>query len=80
MSKILDTKPVMYRLHDMKEEEILGGFYERELKKAKTSGLYQIEKIIKSQTCTGVRQLFVLWLGYNSDFDTWIAALDVHNA
>ena len=42
VSKVLDTKAVTYRLHDMKDEEILGGY---ELQKVKITGMYQIEKI-----------------------------------
>ena len=39
----------------------------------------QIAEILKSLTDRGKRLLFVHWLGYISDFDSWISAEDVHN-
>ena len=39
--------------------------------------MYKIEKVLKTRTCQG--KLLVRWLGYNSDFDSWIPAEDVHN-
>ena len=49
------------------------------LQKVKNNGMYRIEKISKSQTRKGKMQLLVHWVGYNSDFDCWIVAEDVHN-
>jgi hypothetical protein len=74
------TKHVTHRLRDMKDEEILGSFCEYELQKIKNKRVYQIEKILKSRSSKGNRQLLVRWLGYDSDFDSWTAAEDVHNA
>jgi hypothetical protein len=71
VSKILDTEPTTYQLRDRKDDEILWGFYEYELQKVRNNcEVYQIEKILKSHTCRGMRQLLVRWLGYNSDFDS----------
>jgi hypothetical protein len=76
VAKILDTKPLTYRLRDTKDEKILGGFYDYELQKVKkNSEIYQIEKILKTRTRRGRKQLLVRWLGYNSDFDSWIGVL-----
>jgi hypothetical protein len=81
VTKILDTKPITYRLRDTKDEEILRGFYDYELHKVKNnSEIYQIEKILKSRTRKGKKQLLVRWLGYNSDFDSWIGVEDINNA
>ena len=80
VSKVLEIKPVTYHLRDTKDDEILGGFYECELQKVKTSEINQIEMTIISQTRKGMRQLLVLWVGYKSEFDSWIAAKGVHNA
>jgi len=81
VAKILDTKPITYRLRDTKDEEILGGFYDYELQKVKNaSEIYQIEKILKTRTRGGKKQLLVRWLGYNSDFDSWIGVEDIDNA
>ena len=80
MAKILDTKPITYRLRDTKDEEILGGFYDYELQKVKNTGIYQIENILKTRTHRGMKQLLVCWLGYNSDFNSWISFEDIDNA
>ena len=81
VAKILDTKPITYRLPDAKDKEILGGFYDCELQKVKNnSEIYQIEKILKTRTRRGKKQLLVRWLGYNSDFDSWIGVEDIDNA
>jgi hypothetical protein len=45
-----------------------------------TSEIYQIKKILKSRTRKGKRQLLVRWLGYNSDFDSWVSVEDINNA
>ena len=68
-----------YRLRDSKDDEILGGFYDYELQKVKDSGIYQIEKVLKTRTRGGKKQLLVRWLGYNSEFDSWIGVEDLHN-
>ena len=81
VAKILDTKPITHRLRDNKDEDILGGFYDYELQKVKNnSEIYQIEKILKTRTRRGKKQLLVRWLGYNSDFDSWIGVEDIDNA
>ena len=49
-------------------------------KKIKNNGIYHIEKILKSRTRKSERQLLVSRLGYNSDFDSWVAAEDVQKA
>jgi hypothetical protein len=44
VSKILDTKPITYRLRDMKDEEILGVIYDYELQKFKNTGLIKLKR------------------------------------
>jgi len=47
-------------------------------KKLKKNQRYQIEKILKSWTRKGKRQLLIGWLGYTSDFDFWIPNEVIH--
>ena len=54
-------------------KRLLVDFHEYVLQKVKTSGMYQIEKILKSRTLKGKRQLPAHWLGFNSDFDSLFA-------
>jgi len=51
-----DTKPATYRLRDIKDDEILGGFYKYELHKDKTTGMHKIKKILKNSARRGKRQ------------------------
>ena len=44
------------------------------IEKIKNSGMHQFEKILKNRNRKSKRQLLVLWLRYNSDFDSWMAA------
>ena len=54
---------IMNKLKDM-NDEIIGGFYEKELEKTKnTSGEYIVEKIIKTKN----DKLFVKWRNYSSN-------------
>ena len=51
VSKILNTKPVSYRLRDSNDKGILSGFCDYKLQKfKKNSEIYQIEEILKSRT------------------------------
>ena len=70
VSKVLDTKHVTHCLRDMKDEDLLDFFQDYELPKAKYNGIYQTEKILKSRTYWGKRQLLFRWLGYSSDLDS----------
>ena len=64
----------------MKDEEIFGGFYDYGLQTFIYNEIYIIKKILKSRNCKGKRQFLARWLGYNSDFDSWITSEDAHNA
>ena len=68
ISKVLSARSVMYHLLQMKYEDNFVSFYEYEFQKVKNDAMFQNEKILKSQSYTSERQLFVRWLGYNSDF------------
>ena len=81
--KILDTKPLTYRLRDIKEikrrRSSFAVFMTSNFTKSKIRvKSYQIEQILKSRIQWGKRQLLVCWLGYNSDFDSWVAVEDIY--
>jgi hypothetical protein len=44
VSKVLDTKPVTYHLRDIRDEEILGGLYEYELRKVKSKECIRLKR------------------------------------
>ena len=72
ISEIHYTNPITYKIVDCNNEEIKGTFYEQELQKA-TQELFRIEKIIKKK---GNKSL-VKWLGYPSNFNSWVNNSDL---
>ena len=59
IKKVKNTKPWAYVINDFIGEEIVGTFYEKELR---------IEKVIKRKG----DKLYVKWKGYNDLFNSWI--------
>ena len=67
ISKIKNTVPCTYVISDLKGEEIVGTFYEKELQKTNQKK-FRIENVIKRKE----NMLFVKWKGYDNSFITWI--------
>ena len=58
-------------INNFNGEEIVGTFYENELRKTKQKE-FRIEKVIKRKG----DKLYVKWKGYNSSFISWIDKKD----
>ena len=56
----------------IKEEEIVGKFYEKELQKTNPEE-FRVEKVIKRKG----DKLYIKWKGYNSSFDSCIDKKDI---
>ncbi|XP_055387942.1 uncharacterized protein LOC129616347 [Condylostylus longicornis] len=67
-AKVNKTYPITYQLVDYKDNTISGGFYKEELTPVKYPDAYLVEKIIKKQG----NKVFVKWLGFSDDHNTWI--------
>ena len=81
--KVIDRKvrtgtPV-YTLKDYQDEGIIGSFYEDELQKVTDTGLYKIEKILKTRGRKGQKEHLVRWLHWPPKFDSWVKDKDVKN-
>ena len=74
IKQILDTVPREYKLKSIRDEDIRGRFYEKELIRVKLNEntLYHIEKIIKHRSVNGVKQVFVKWKGWDKSHNQWI--------
>ena len=72
VSKIKNTVPGTYVINDLKWEEIMGTFYEKELQKTNQKE-FKIEKVIKRKD----EKLYVKWKGYNSSFNSWMNKKDL---
>ena len=65
--KKLKTLPWTYALSDLKGEEIIGTFYEKEFQKINQKD-FRVEKVIKRKD----DKLYVKWKGRDSSFKSWI--------
>ena len=74
ITKILNTKPVTYKIADLNGKEIDGTFYEPELQKTEQQ-VFRIEKVIEKK---GNKSL-VKWRGYSEDFNSWVKNKDIVN-
>ena len=61
-----------YVINDVKGEEIVGTFYEKELQKTNQKD-FRAEKVIKRKG----NKLYVQWKGCNSSFNSWIDKKDI---
>ena len=66
IKKIQNTVPWTYVIDDLKGEEIVGTFYEKEFQKTKYKE-FRVEKVIKRKG----DKLYVKWKGYDTYFKSW---------
>ena len=65
--KKLITLCLGHAISDLKGEEIVGTFYEKELQKTNQKE-FRVEKVIKRKA----DKLYVKWKGYDRSFNSWI--------
>jgi len=75
ISNILNTDPVTYQLTDSLNKQILGCFYEKEIKKTNFPNTFLIEKILRKNK----NKMYVKWLGFDSSHNSWITLKDISN-
>jgi hypothetical protein len=76
VDKVQNTVPVTYKLKSLLDEEIEGGFYEKELQKSNQE-IYRVEKVIRKKKIDGVEHGLVKWSGYNEKHNQWIPVKDL---
>jgi transposase InsO family protein len=63
----------MYTLRSTDRLDIIqGAFYSNELSLVGKDRPFKIEKVLRRRTVRGVRQLFVKWVGYGPNHNSWI--------
>ena len=80
VSKIVRRFPQpVYELEDLRGIPIEGQFYREELTPViiTKNTPYKIDKILGTRVRKGIREHFVLWRGYGSDFDSWMPASSI---
>ena len=63
---------ITYDINDLKDKEIIGTFYEKELQKTNQKE-FRMEKVIKKNG----DKLIVKWKGYDSSCNSWINKKDL---
>ena len=71
IKKVKNTVPWTYVINDLKGEEIMGTFYEKELQNTNQEE-FRIEKVIKKGD-----KMYVKWKGYDNSFNSWIDKKDL---
>ncbi len=79
IKNIIYTKPIVYKLEDLQNEDIEGYFYEEELSYVPNPDQleYKIEKVLKKKTVKGKKYGLVKWKGYPDKFNEWIALSEI---
>ena len=72
IKKAQNTVPWAYVIRDLNGEEIVGTFYEKELRKTNQEE-FRVEKVIKRKG----DKLYIKWKGYNNYFISWIDKKDI---
>ena len=72
IKKVKNILPWTYVISDLKGEEIVGTFYEKELQKTNQKE-FRIEKAIKRKS----DKLYVKWKGYSNLFKSWTDKIDI---
>ena len=67
IKKVKNTAPRTYVISDLKGDEIIRKFYEKELQKTNQKE-FRVEKVIKRRG----DKLYVKWKEYNNSFNGWI--------
>lgn len=68
-----NTDPITYLLENWNDLEIMGAVYAEELQLVKYPNEYIVEKILRRRN----GQAYVKWLGFDSEFNSWIPEKDL---
>lgn len=72
VKKCVQTDPLTYRIKDLNDECIEGGFYAEELQGVDKKETFRVERVLKTRKIRGKKQYFVKWLGYSDKFNSWV--------
>ena len=72
LAKIKNTVPWTYVFSHLNGEEVVGTFYEKELRKTSRKE-FRIEKVIERKG----NKLYVKWKSYDNSFNNWTDKKDI---
>lgn len=81
IKSVIKSSPVVYKIVDLKKEEIEGHFYEQEIQKViyDEQAIFVIEKIIRQRRVGNSTQYLVKWRGWPAKFNSWVDEATVQN-
>lgn len=81
IKSVIKSSPVVYKIADLKNEEIEGYFYEQEIQKViyDEQAVFAIEKIITQKRVGNSTQFLVKWRGWPDKFNSWVDESTVQN-
>jgi transposase InsO family protein len=66
------TRPIVYTLTDLGDEEITGTWYNEELQYVNKPTVYEIEHVIRTRGRGPNKELYVKWLGFPVAHNSWV--------
>lgn len=74
--KMIPRKPRVYKLTDLKGEDLTGVYYDHELQKVdyNEQSAFKVDKILGTRTRNGRKELLVSWQGWPEKFNSYIPA------
>ena len=81
IKQIIFTRPIVYKLEDLKGEEVNGIFYESELSAYNASDEveYKIEKVLGKKKIKNKNYILVKYKGWPDKFNEWIPQVNAAN-
>ena len=81
IKQIIFTRPIVYKLEDLKGEEVNGLFYENELSAYNASDEveYKIEKVLGKKKIKNKNYILVKYKGWPDKFNEWIPEVRIQN-
>ena len=77
VTKVVLSRPPVYKLKEYDGTEVQGTFYEQELQRVKRPSVFRIERILRRRGRGRRRQYFVKWRGYPNKYNSWVDASSV---
>lgn len=73
-----EREPFMYSVADASGHRVKRKYYARELKKAKETENFPIEKIVAHKTENGIKYSKVRWMDHGAEHDQWVPSEEVY--
>ncbi|XP_061193922.1 uncharacterized protein LOC133202165 [Saccostrea echinata] len=78
-SRFLKQNIPMYKLQDLRNEDLTGSFYEQELQKIEKleDTLWEVEKILRKRRRNNQTYVLIKWLNFPRSFNSWMPESEV---